>query len=213
MDKKEKAPSPDGIVVIFVFLIILAILPFILSNVSAAVAPFAKYIDIVMEGTQKAFGLLVGLSFPFSVAFILVIIYSVERLKQLRAIEKEKFDTPIEQADLPVQPTGDPTLAHRWSTVSTHIESENPNDWKQAILEADIMLDDLLTNIGYRGESVGEKLKRVDPAHFQTLGDAWEAHKVRNQIAHEGSAFSLNQVEARRVIQQYRKVFEEFYYI
>jgi hypothetical protein len=213
MDKKETAPSPDGIVVIFTFLIILAIMPFILSSVGEAVAPFEQYIDSAIIGVTKAFGLLIGLSFPFSVAFILVIIYSVERLKQLRAIEKEKFDTPMEQADLPVQAQGDPALAHRWSTVSTHIESENSNDWKQAILEADIMLDDLLTNIGYRGESVGEKLKRVDPAHFQTLGDAWEAHKVRNQIAHEGSAFALNQIEARRVIQQYRKVFEEFYYI
>ena len=103
-------------------------------------------------------------------------------------------------------------MARRWGTVVKHIESESPNDWKQAILEADIMLDDLLTNMGYRGESIGEKLKRVDPAHFETLNDAWEAHKIRNDIAHQ-SQYSLNQIDARRVIQQYRKVFEEFYYI
>ncbi len=165
------------------------------------------------EGLKHFFGWLVGLSFPVSVAFLIMIIYVVERLKQIRNLEKEKFDMPLEQAYVQVDPEGDPALARRWATVQKHIESDNPNDWKQAIMEADIMLDDLLSNMGYRGESIGEKLKRVDAAHFQSLNEAWEAHKVRNQIAHEGSAYPLNQVDARRTVQQYKKVFEEFYFI
>jgi hypothetical protein len=166
-----------------------------------------------VTGFKYFFGWIVGLSFPISVAFLIMIIYCVERLKQLREIERQKYDMPIEQAYVEGVGEGDPALAHRWSTVTKHMESENPNDWKQAIMEADIMLDDLLTNMGYRGESIGEKLKRVDPAHFQTLQDAWAAHLVRNRIAHDGSAFSINQMEARRTIQLYRKVFEEFYFI
>jgi hypothetical protein len=165
------------------------------------------------EGLKRFVGILVGLSFPVSVAFLLMIIYVTERLKMIRNEEKLKYDMPLEQAIVAVEGEGDPALAHRWSTVEQHINSDNPNDWKQAIMEADIMLDDLLSNMGYRGESIGEKLQRVDPAHMQTLQDAWDAHKIRNQIAHQGSSFPLNQIEARRVIQQYRKVFEEFYFI
>ena len=65
----------------------------------------------------------------------------------------------------------------------------------------------------YHGDSIGEKLKKVEKADFKTLDEAWEAHKFRNQIAHEGSTMSVNQYEAKRVVNLYKKVFEEFYYI
>ncbi len=80
-------------------------------------------------------------------------------------------------------------------------------------MEADIILEDLLTKMGYGGDSIGEKLKKVAKGDMKTLDEAWEAHKVRNQIAHEGSNFTLNHHEAKNVIGMYRKVFEEFYYI
>lgn len=183
--------------------------PWIKGAVLWVVNGWPHFYEIVKHVT----GWLVGLSFPVSVAFLIMIIYVVERLKQIRKMEEEKFDKPIEQAYAEVDSEADPGLAARWVTVQKHIESENPNDWKQAIMEADIMLDDLLSNMGYRGESIGEKLKRVDHAHMTTLNDAWEAHKVRNQIAHEGSTFSLTKMDAERVIKQYKKVFEEFYFI
>jgi hypothetical protein len=109
--------------------------------------------------------------------------------------------------------TGDSAMAQRWKSAINHINSDNPNDWKQAILEADIILDDLLDRMGYRGESIGEKLKKVAKGDMASLNEAWEAHKIRNQIAHEGSSFNLNQLQAKNVIAMYRKVFDEFYYI
>ncbi len=156
-------------------------------------------------------GVLVGLSIPLSVLFLITIIYSVERLKMIRKEEELIFDTKVE----PIYnvAAGDDVLSRRWETVKTHIESSNPNDWRQSILEADIILDELLTKIGYKGDSIGDKLKRVERGDFATLNDAWEGHKVRNQVAHGGSTFSLNHHEAKRAIEHYRRVFEEFYYI
>jgi hypothetical protein len=87
------------------------------------------------------------------------------------------------------------------------------SDWKFAIIEADIMLDEMLTTMGYKGDTVGEKLKQVERSDFSTVEKAWEAHKVRNQIAHEGSAFSITKPEAVRVIELYKDVFEEFFII
>ena len=66
---------------------------------------------------------------------------------------------------------------------------------------------DLLEKHGYPGEGVGERLRS---ATFATLQDAWEAHKVRNQIAHEGSAFNLSADLVRRTIGRYENVFHEF---
>lgn len=188
--------------------------------VQSAAEWFLSVGPAIVEIFKDVVGFLVGLSFPLSLIFFIVIIYSVERLKGIRKKEEQVFDLKIEPAYEMVEVTEeggrvkhDETLAKRWQTVSTHINSTNPNDWKQAIMEADIILEDVLTKLGYQGDGVGEKLKRAEPADFGTLNEAWEAHKVRNQIAHEGSSFMLNEVEAKRTIQLYRKVFEEFYYL
>jgi hypothetical protein len=158
------------------------------------------------------FGILVGISFPLALFFLIGIIYCVEKLKKIRLKEEEIYDAKVEEG-FETAETGDTVMAHRWQSATNHIASDNPNDWKQAIIEADIILEDLLTKMGYRGDSIGEKLKRVAKGDMKTLDEAWEAHKVRNQIAHEGSSFTLNHHEAKNVIGMYRKVFEEFYYI
>lgn len=157
-------------------------------------------------------GILIGISIPVSVFLLIVIIYCVEGLKRIRAKEEEIYDKKIELAyDAVDKP--DTKMAERWNMVKKLISSNNPSDWKQAIIEADIMLDTLLTNMGYQGETVGEKLKRVESSEFNTLNEAWEAHKVRNIIAHEGLSYVMSENEAKRVFSQYKKVFEEFYYV
>lgn len=100
-----------------------------------------------------------------------------------------------------------------WENVKKHINSPNENDWRQSIIEADIMLDTMLTKIGYDGDTVAEKLKNVEESDFVTLQKAWEAHKIRNRIAHDGSKFKINRKEAERVISLFEQVFKEFYYI
>ncbi len=159
---------------------------------------------------KTTIGTLVGLSFPVAIFLIIVIVYCVEQLKLIRKKEELIYDTKTEPAYQEAERNDG--LASRWERVKAHIDSHNQNDWKQAILEADIILDEILTSMGYRGESVGEKLKRVNAGDMKSLNEAWEGHKVRNQIAHE-PGFQLGHHEAKATIANYRTVFEEFYYI
>jgi hypothetical protein len=101
----------------------------------------------------------------------------------------------------------------RWVRVTEHINSENESDWRLAILEADLILEDILNKIGYKGENIGDKLKNVEKSDFHTLDLAWEAHKVRNQIAHAGGDFRIDKKEAKRIISLYEEVFKEFHFI
>lgn len=94
--------------------------------------------------------------------------------------------------------------------VLIHLDSLNPNDWKLAIIEADIILDDVLKQHGYPGASLGERLKSISPQQLGSLQDAWEAHKVRNRIAHDGADFVLTKRLADETIARYRRVFAEF---
>ena len=75
------------------------------------------------------------------------------------------------------------------------------------------MLEALMIQLGFKGENLGEKLKSVDKERYPSLVSTWEAHMVRNKIAHEGEAFQLSQHEAKRIIAVYEKVFKEFRFI
>ena len=97
----------------------------------------------------------------------------------------------------------------RWQAVLTHTNSAQPNDWKLAIIEADIMLADALDAAGYHGASIGEQLKSTTSTQLQTLQDAWDAHRVRNRIAHEGSDYVLTQSAAQSTVVKYERVLRE----
>ncbi len=77
---------------------------------------------------------------------------------------------------------------------------------RQAIMQADIMLDHALQLHGLPGNTLGERLKAAtDKLSRTTLDTAWEAHKVRNQLAHELNR-ELSEAEARRVLDQFKTV-------
>lgn len=137
-------------------------------------------------------------------AALVVLIYATIRLHQVEMLEEQKYQTVHDTAHAIEE-----TEHHRWANVRELIESASPNDWRQAIIEADIILDDMLTRIGYIGSSIGEKLKSANPAYFRTLQEAWEAHKVRNEIAHQGSTYQLSDQLAYRTILHYENVFKE----
>lgn len=139
------------------------------------------------------------------------IVYLIKRLGEVRKAESEMLKLRPEKSaeEGGSKPAGD----RSWERIMEHISSEGESDWKLAILEADIMLSNMLTAMGYRGDSIGEQLKQIEKSDFLTLDNAWEAHKIRNRIAHEGQSYAMSQHEARRVIELYRSVFEEFHYI
>lgn len=145
------------------------------------------------------------------VLFLAGMIYAAYGLYKIRAQEYLVYGKTEED----LAPEGVPVdvVKQRWQQVLLHADSENPNDWRLAIIEADIMLDDMVKLFGYRGETLGDRLKSIEKSDFTTIDDAWEAHKVRNAIAHQGSDFLLTKRETKRVIDLYRKVFQEFHYI
>lgn len=98
----------------------------------------------------------------------------------------------------------------RWKHVQELIATNNPNDWRMAVLEADSILEDLTIAMNIPGNSLGERLKSIEPSDFLTLQNAWEGHKVRNQIAHQGSTFQLDHKTAQIAIKNFEAVFREF---
>ena len=146
-------------------------------------------------------------AYAFSALLLFGIIYAMIRYDQISDEEQEILR---EEEHAYKHAHGVLEGDDKWQNILTHVGSENPNDWRLAIIEADIMLDEMLADLGYIGASIGDKLKTANPDSFQTLNDAWEAHKVRNHIAHRGSDFVLTKRIAGETINRYTRVFEEF---
>ena len=163
------------------------------------------------------------LSIFFTIMFIMGAYYAKFRRKEivdeLKHKDNQKFDQASGSGSKYVQnsSSGLATVTsagtEQWNGIEKYMQSQNPSDWRLAILEADILLYDMLEQIGFQGDTIAEKLKSVDPASFNTLDDAWRAHKVRNNLAHEGASYELTYDEARKTIGQFKKVFDEFYFI
>lgn len=79
-------------------------------------------------------------------------------------------------------------------------------DHKKAILEADKLLDHVLKMRGYKG-SLGDKLKLCNNV-FADIDGVWEAHKIRNKIAHELD-FRLSTSEGNKAIGNFKRALRD----
>lgn len=170
--------------------------------------------------SSEAGSILNGIYFFLIIFFISIISYSVIRMFEIRAKEHKHLQEEIaeyahhEKEKEKKRKEGEGISKNlRWVKVIDYLLSPNVNDWKLAVIEADSMLESLMGDLGFKGESLGEKLKMADRDKFRSLTAAWEAHTVRNRIAHEGISFDLSLHEAKRVIALYEQIFREFGYI
>lgn len=146
------------------------------------------------------------LAYILSFLFLYLYVYASTQLNKLEQAQQEWFAA---QEDLYARKYARLTPPNRFAELRAHGESDNPNDWKSAIIEADIIMDEEFKRLGYAGTSLGERLRSISPSAMRTLDDAWEAHKVRNQIAHAGPDFILTKRLVRDTLLRYERVFEE----
>lgn len=137
-----------------------------------------------------------------------IIIFSLVRMVEIQIYDKEEIDHEIEKA-LAKQKERDRDTNPRWHYIQTLIESPNSSDWRVAIIEADSLMEEILKERGIEGQTVSELLEGAKSSGYQSIQDAWDAHLIRNQIAHQGSEFVLSQIEGRRVIKMFQNFFEE----
>jgi hypothetical protein len=145
----------------------------------------------------------------FSLLFLAGFIYAKIKYDELSAIEQKALHEAEAKWAL-AHEGGDGAKNTRWESIQKHIMENSPEAWRIAIIEADIMLDETLREAGYAGQSIGEMLKSANTQSFKTVQDAWDAHKVRNDIAHVGSDFVLTKRTAQETIMHFERVFREF---
>jgi hypothetical protein len=151
----------------------------------------------------------VAFSLLISLALTTLILYCTIRMFQVRQLERRRFS----HAQRSVAARDVPKTHLRWQRIIEQAASDSEQSRRVAILEADIMLNELLDVLGLKGETMADKMRNADRTTFQTLDRAWEAHRVRNRVVHQPDANLLSPREVRRVISLYESVFKEFRFI
>jgi|SRR3989344_4708501 len=158
--------------------------------------------------------------FFLALFFLTIISYTTVRMFEIRKKEHAHLKHEIEEyahrqkeREKKLQEREAVSSNPRWLKTLSYLFSQHESDWKLAVIEADSMLEELMKQLGFKGETLGDKLKGATQENFRSLTSAWEVHTIRNRIAHEGMNFELTQREAKRVIAMYEQIFREYGFI
>lgn len=100
-------------------------------------------------------------------------------------------------------------ISRRWSEIQTKVSLGGSSHYSAAIMSADKLVDHVLRQKGYPGDTMGERLKSakddISPAVYHNL---WQAHKLRNQLAHEVDSEVMS-YQAKEAIQNFEYALRE----
>lgn len=140
----------------------------------------------------------------FSILFFALAVYFIVLFQKLIGVKIAMIRSMLR---VPESASGG-ALTSKWEEIMRHFGSEKEAEWKFAIIEADKLVDDLLKTAGYTGDTMGERLMGIEKVQLLSLDGLWEAHKIRNKLAHDTNYF-LRYAEARIAIRLYEETLRE----
>lgn len=93
-------------------------------------------------------------------------------------------------------------IASRWAEIERMASAGGEMGLKMAVMEADKLLDHALKSLAMPGTTLGERLKFA-AYKYPKIRNVWNAHRLRNQLAHEASAY-LEPSFARRALSDFK---------
>ncbi len=94
-----------------------------------------------------------------------------------------------------------------WLTIEQQLVKGEEASSHLVILNADKLLDQALKQRGFKGETMGERMKSAKAA-WSNANNVWNAHKLRNRIAHETDV-SIGYDNARRALSAYKQALKD----
>ncbi len=88
-------------------------------------------------------------------------------------------------------------IGRRWKTIQM-VSRTGASGLRNSVMEADKLLDYVMKQMGYPGETMADRLK-VAQRGFSDRDGVWRAHKLRNAMAHD-IEFDLVSSQAQEAI-------------
>ena len=176
---------------------------YIFNKIASSIQP-----TINLLTNPSTWGTIGTISAIVSIIFLSIIIFSLVRMYEIQVFDKKEIEHEISHA-LAKTKEKERELNPRWKYILTLLESPNESDWRVAIIESDTLLEEAFRERCLVGNTMSELLEEAKMNGYSSIQSAWDAHLVRNKIAHEGLNYPVTQVEVRRVIKLYQNVFED----
>lgn len=149
----------------------------------------------------KNLGLLKALSILVTLAFIFFGVWFMIKTGWLQ-LRVDRIQNVILRKD-----TARKRSVKGWKNIQKHFFAGSDSELKVSIIEADNLLDEALRTLGFRGLNLGDRLKQLTTDDLENIDEVWEAHKLRNKIAHEAD-FKMNRDIAERALGVYERTFQ-----
>lgn len=176
---------------------------YVFDKVAGSIQP-----TISLFTNPNTWGTIGTVSAVVSIIFLSIIIFSLVRMYEIQVFDQKEIEHEISHA-LAKTKERDRELNPRWKYILTLVESPNESDWRVAIIESDTLLEEAFRERGLVGNTMSELLEEAKMNGYTSIQNAWDAHLIRNKIAHEGMNYPITQVEIRRVMNLYQNVFED----
>ena len=147
--------------------------------------------------------------FPICLALLYGIFYSVSRT--IKIFGKKHSELLRGSKEFMPPPSREKNV-EEWADILIKSRSPDENQRKFSLIAADSLIEKILAMAGYDGENLGERLKKIESSDLDSLNDVWEAHKVRNRIAHEAD-YRLSMEDSAAAIGRFEKALRELEYI
>lgn len=95
----------------------------------------------------------------------------------------------------------------RMRSIETQASGSDMNALHMAVLNADKLFDNALKELGYKGATMGERLKRAAKS-LNNANAVWAAHKLRNRIAHEDKT-TVSKAQAKKAVAIFRSALKD----
>ncbi len=95
-----------------------------------------------------------------------------------------------------------------WDEVIKQAKDEREAERKMAIIEADDIVNDVLTQVGYEGGDLLEKLEGLSKEIIPNIEEVKDAHRKRRDIVYDPNR-SLSREEAIELVSVYERVFKD----
>lgn len=87
----------------------------------------------------------------------------------------------------------------RWLAIEASLSRDNPASFQTSIMQADKLLDMALKERGFKGQTMGERMKSAQ-SEWKNANHIWGAHKIRNRIAHEPDVHVTHEIASRTLV-------------
>lgn len=94
-----------------------------------------------------------------------------------------------------------------WLTLERQLVKGQESSYQMVIVNADKLLDRALKQRGFKGETMGERMKSAKDI-WSNANNIWTVHKLRNQIVHEHSV-KVGYDMARRTLAVYKQAMKD----